>query len=190
MKITDANKKELFFYRDYVRKDNGLGCMTLTIRDDADKEVAKAHRDTIKAIFPGESGVLSAKWTDQLEVALISPGGEAHFTAQTHGGENNDLSKIESTFPANPPGHNVLTYTWDGADSIVIEAKMLPSPATPGKPTAPTVEPQGSDEIPDNIPEADLMTKCAENGVKYDSKKFNRAKALKELRDKLQPAGV
>jgi hypothetical protein len=73
-----------------------------------------------------------------------------------------------------------LTMTVLGPRQFVLEARKVPVGGAPAKPEPP------KDPL-NELTDADLKTRCAENGIKYDAKKFNRFNAMAELREKLKP---
>lgn len=102
--------------------------------------------------------------------------GQMTFTAQT----DPELGEFERTFPRQiPPGHT-LVAEWTGERKFVV--KVVPAADDKAAP-APA---DGFDGLSD----ADLQTKAAENGVVYSAKKFDRAKAISDLRTKTQKAGA
>lgn len=99
--------------------------------------------------------------------------GKWKFTFQT----DKETGEGEHVFPRElPPGY-ALVATWTGPRTVEIEPVLTnPEAAKTSKPGEQSLE---------SLSDADLMTRCAENNIKYNAKKFDRFSAITQLKDKI-----
>jgi hypothetical protein len=100
--------------------------------------------------------------------------GQWKFTFQT----DKETGEAEHVFPRElPPGYT-LVAKWTGPRTVEIEPVLV-------DPVAAEKAVKSGEQSLDALSDADLMTKCAENSIKYNAKKFDRFTALTQLKDKI-----
>lgn len=173
MRIVNEKNHEVATHREFLALPSGLGRLTLKLRGEADAKM-------VEAIAPRPGGAVVCKWTSTNQFTLDS-GGESclKFTLQS----DPDLAQGERTASRELPAGHELTISWTDALIAVIEVK--PSAAAVSA-SAPAVKPAATD----NLSNADLQDALARAGIAYDPKKFNRAKAIVDLREKAKPVAV